>query len=269
MRSRRMGAVLAFVVATLLGCDEEEGPRPTCGNGVCEPGETSACADCATGPVCGDGVCQPGETTACADCAAGPICGDGACDPGETAAGCPDDCGAPDPAALEVRNDSSFSIWYLYVAACGASSWGSDQLGASTIPAGAVFTVNGIPPGCYRLRATTRTSDYFWETQSDVTLVSSQTYVWTLTGKAPYGRCSSDADCAAATPTCVRFDTGWMCSASCGSTSDCPAPDAAGTEALCALPWSIYFCLVDCTAGGACPTGTTCAPQSNGKSVCL
>lgn len=66
---------------------------PLCGNGICEAGETVACADCVMA-VCGNGVCDPGETatTCAADCTGGPQCGDGVCDPGETAANCPVDC---------------------------------------------------------------------------------------------------------------------------------------------------------------------------------
>lgn len=35
----------------------------TCGNGVCEPGESaSTCRDCGTPPRCGNLVCEAGET---------------------------------------------------------------------------------------------------------------------------------------------------------------------------------------------------------------
>ncbi len=46
------------------------GGDPVCGNGVCEPGETTDCVDCqgGGGPVCGDGICDPTEGPDCVDC---------------------------------------------------------------------------------------------------------------------------------------------------------------------------------------------------------
>lgn len=42
---------------------------------------------------CGNGVCEPGETQACADCPATPgTCNDGTCNFGETSTSCPADC---------------------------------------------------------------------------------------------------------------------------------------------------------------------------------
>ncbi len=72
-------------------------PTTLCGNGACEPGETSSsCAiDCGPPPpVCGDGFCQfPENASTCSlDC--GPVCGDGLCDFGEV---CQIDCGQPCP----------------------------------------------------------------------------------------------------------------------------------------------------------------------------
>ena len=65
----------------------------TCGNGVCEPGETHVhCPeDCSDG--CGDGVCSGDENAQnCPrDCVNG--CGDGVCGPSETPESCPADCG--------------------------------------------------------------------------------------------------------------------------------------------------------------------------------
>ena len=69
-----------------------------CGNGACDPGESTATcpADCPAA-MCGNGACDAGETTATcpADCPA-MMCGNGVCDAGETAASCPADC----PAAM-------------------------------------------------------------------------------------------------------------------------------------------------------------------------
>ena len=58
--------------ATLAGATcGDGGDDPVCGNGVCEPGETTDCVDCqggGGGPVCGDGVCDPTEGPDCIDC---------------------------------------------------------------------------------------------------------------------------------------------------------------------------------------------------------
>src|SRR5690349_5995009 len=56
------------------------GPEAVCGNGVCDPDESSAVcpADCPVGPRCGNGRCEAGETTSnCrSDCGR---CGDRIC----------------------------------------------------------------------------------------------------------------------------------------------------------------------------------------------
>ncbi len=59
----------------------------------------SGCVAATAGTICGDGTCDPGETTSnCApDCpapASSGGCGNGSCDSGETAATCPLDCDA-------------------------------------------------------------------------------------------------------------------------------------------------------------------------------
>ncbi len=71
------------------------GPVSSCGNGVCEAGESSTtCApDCQATAVCGNGVCEVGEnSSSCAvDCQTS-TCGNGVCDSGETETSCPVDC---------------------------------------------------------------------------------------------------------------------------------------------------------------------------------
>jgi len=84
---------------------------------------------------------------------------------------------------------------------------------------------------------------------------------------APYGACSSEADCSVDTPICVQFPNP-MCSTSCGDDYDCPA--LPGQTVLCGgAPYDTYFCLVDCTSGDPCPTGTQCVEQYDGRSVCF
>jgi hypothetical protein len=121
-----------------------------CGNKLCEGNEAQTCAaDCVT---CGNNVCEVGETTSC-----------------------PNDC----PAILKTQNNSSYTIYYLYVAKCGSTEWGVDQTGAGYISPGSAFTLSGVPPGCYNFRAQ-NSSTIYWQTSSPVTLQPSSTFTWTL-----------------------------------------------------------------------------------------
>jgi hypothetical protein len=52
--------------------------------------------------------------------------------------------GSSGPATLEVRNNTSTSIWYLYVSPSTDSTWGPDQLGANIIAPGGTFRLTGI-----------------------------------------------------------------------------------------------------------------------------
>ena len=79
-------------------CPIDCGLCPTCGDGTCDNGETcSNCPqDCGVCSTCGDGKCTPPETClSCApDCGPCPSCGDGTCTPpGENCYTCPADCG--------------------------------------------------------------------------------------------------------------------------------------------------------------------------------
>lgn len=56
-------------------------------------------------------------------------------------------------AQLIVLNSSSQDICYLYLSPTNSDNWGPDQLGSQTIPAGQQFTLTGITPGVYDLRA--------------------------------------------------------------------------------------------------------------------
>jgi hypothetical protein len=89
-------------------CDEEADlcVPDSCGNGVCEAGEscTNCSDDCISGQGGGtcdacfkgacDGVCHPvKEGTDCTDCAPNYCCGDGVCEGQETVLDCAIDCG--------------------------------------------------------------------------------------------------------------------------------------------------------------------------------
>lgn len=110
-------------------------------------------------PVCGDGVCEDGETNACSDCA------------------------APEPppesdASLIVANSSSYDVFYVYLAPCSTSAWGNDILGSDVIIPGYQATWDGIPPGCYDIRAEDADAGY-WE-EYGAGLVAGGTFTWTL-----------------------------------------------------------------------------------------
>merc|ERR1712100_1002180 len=78
-------------------------PTPICGNGICEPEEsTSDCSiDCLIND-CGNGVCEPHENDVlcsidCTYCGIIKTCGNDVCDVDENAGSCPDDCSTNPP----------------------------------------------------------------------------------------------------------------------------------------------------------------------------
>jgi hypothetical protein len=144
----------------------------SCGNARCGAGEsrTTCPADCA---VCGDTFCDGNEASTCAsDCA---ICGNAICE-GNEASTCSADC----TARLLVRNNSSYTIYYLYLRTCSSSTWSGDQLGANVIVPGGTFTLSGIPPGCWFFRAEDAGAAHRWTSPTGTSLVGGQTYPWTL-----------------------------------------------------------------------------------------
>lgn len=158
-------AVLAGMVACATDEDDDDGGDRDirCGDNVCNGNETPAtcardCDDPGPGPgpnpmpVCNNRVCETGETTSC-----------------------PADC----PASLVTVNNSSYTVFSLYVAACGATAWGVDQLGANTIPPGSQFTLTGIPPGCWQLRGETQGATRYWQ-RFNVQFAPSSQLTWTL-----------------------------------------------------------------------------------------
>jgi hypothetical protein len=110
-------------------------------------------------PVCGDGVCSEGETDACNDCATG-------------------GGGGASTATLIVANASAYDVWYVYAAPCSSTSWGDDILGDQVLLSGYQATWDGVPPGCYDLRAVDSTEGY-WEDYG-FTLTAGQSFTWTL-----------------------------------------------------------------------------------------
>ncbi len=82
-------------------------------------------------------------------------------------------------ASLRVNNNSSYTVWYLYVRPSTSSSWGPDQLGASTtISPGGSFLLTNIPAGInYDLRADSSSGNW---TRYGVPMTSGGTFTWNL-----------------------------------------------------------------------------------------
>jgi hypothetical protein len=147
----------------------------TCGNHVCDSSETMA--SCPQDCTCGNHVCDASETTASCpqDCPA-VVCGNAVCESSETATSCPQDC----TATLKTQNNSSLTINHLYVYGCTNSTEGPDQLAGRVIASATSFSLNRIPPGCYRFHATTLDGSG-WRTPQDVTMRAAEILTWTLT----------------------------------------------------------------------------------------
>ncbi len=158
--------VLGLLIAGLAACtpQSDTSPGPDAGP---------------NGPVCGNNMCETGETpqTCPADChPTGPICGNAVCEAGESPQACPADCAA----SMTTQNNSSYTIYHLYIWACGTTSWGPDQLGSHIIAPGQSFTITSIPPGCWDFRAETSGAAQWWQTPSGVNLTAMEHYTWTL-----------------------------------------------------------------------------------------
>jgi len=55
-------------------------------------------------------------------------------------------------ATIIMHNNSGQTVWYAYISPCSDSDWGSDDLGAFSVPNGGMFTFS-VPAGCYDLKA--------------------------------------------------------------------------------------------------------------------
>lgn len=93
---------------------------------------------------------------------------------------CDGTCSSSGPAALQVQNNSSFTIGYLYVSPCGTSGLGPNVLGENTVQPNFSFTVQGIAPNCYNLEAFDLNNSREWE-QSSVIFTGGVTSTWTIT----------------------------------------------------------------------------------------
>lgn len=84
---------------------------------------------------------------------------------------------------LVVKNNSSYTIYYLYVSSYPVSSWAGavDQLGTSTIYAnGGSFTLVNIPAGYYSFMAQSSGHTVTWLNDSSNYIGAGSTFTWTL-----------------------------------------------------------------------------------------
>lgn len=162
---------------TKSNCPEDCDP---CGNNVCDAGETSqsCAADC---PVtCNNNkVCDPNESqqTCPGDCTApSTICGDNLCNGSETAGSCAADC----TAKLRTQNNSSYTIFYLYLRSCSSTTWSANQIPTTVISPGQSLTLTGIPFGCWFFRAEDSGHVHRWENPTGAQLTNNTPYPFTL-----------------------------------------------------------------------------------------
>jgi hypothetical protein len=156
------------------------GGGATCGDGTCNAGETTqTCAVDCPAPICNvNGTCDGAETpqNCAADCPPPAACNtDGVCDANEMYATCMTDCGS----RLRMTNNSSYTIFYLYVKTCASSAWGQEQLGANVVSPGVSFTISNIPPGCYNFKANDSGLAHTWQSPA-VNLTPGAQYTWTI-----------------------------------------------------------------------------------------
>jgi hypothetical protein len=85
------------------------------------------------------------------------------------------------PGTLVVQNNSSYVVYYLYVAPYPVTAWGVDRLGSGTIAAnGGSFTLPNLPAGDYAFKATDSNGSHVWQRNSANNIGEGSTYTWTL-----------------------------------------------------------------------------------------
>ncbi len=83
--------------------------------------------------------------------------------------------------SLEITNESTRDIWYVYISPSDADSWGEDWLAGEVIPAGESYMITGIPAGVYDLQAEDENGgviETLWEAD-----IAEDSY-WTIVGGA-------------------------------------------------------------------------------------
>jgi hypothetical protein len=136
-------------------------------------------------------------------------------------------------ASLEIVNDSSVDVWYVYISPSASSNWGDDWLGSHVIAAGERYTVTGIEPDTYDLKAEDADHNVL-ATETNVELDGANT--WTLYDTESGGEVSQWATGAAASseygnPSWAAIQaTGAPDTAECGDSATAWASLSSDTE---------------------------------------
>ena len=167
----------------LFACAADPQTGVTCGDGICDQGETknSCPEDCRPetqdgGIPCGDHICQSSETsTTCPQDCPPPPCGNGICAADETGSSCPADCAA----TFVADNRSSLVVYYLYAWRCGTSDHGTDLLGATTLQPNYMVTFDNVTAGCWNFEADNLNHTII-DSFANATITPHLTYTWNI-----------------------------------------------------------------------------------------
>jgi hypothetical protein len=84
-------------------------------------------------------------------------------------------------ASVQLVNNSSFTVYYVYISPSSSGSWGSDWLNSTeTIVPGDMRVFTGIEPGTYDLEARWSDNISVLETTLDVQLEGDKEYIWAV-----------------------------------------------------------------------------------------
>ncbi|MBI5609371.1 MAG: hypothetical protein HY902_10885 [Deltaproteobacteria bacterium] len=254
------------------------------------------------GPVCGNGQCEPGESSAecpqdCKPSAA--VCGNGKCEPGESANSCPKDCKMPiDPITQCIAN----ACPDLYKQCSGS---------ASCISAAQCLIAGGSMMQCVTDMKTAQLVSQLVQCGTKANCLGGTTTPATCKGQcgvySPGAACQCDAKCAqngnccgdyktycGAPPVascqgkCGSFDpnASCQCNISCQSFGNCCSdyqkvcgvtPSPVCGDGVCTAPETATSCAKDCSvtppaiackSKADCATGEICCGKADGSQVC-
>jgi hypothetical protein len=84
--------------------------------------------------------------------------------------------------SVEIINNSSVTICYVYISSSSSTEWGNDQLGSENVVApGGAFTIHSIPPGTYDMRADDCSNNQIGDPEFGVEISAGETVTWTFT----------------------------------------------------------------------------------------